>query len=197
MSEERKDEEQPKVPDVLPVLPLRDIVIFPFMIVPLYVSRDRSIKAVDHALAENRMILLAAQKKQGDETWQKFLSGRAFAQQETDNFLLFGSVEAKDLENIGTAVEKALPSIKKTAGVGAKDELWPGKLVLHVFKERGEFGIFIRNIEKRPLDKDETGSHVHKTEMSYIYAGPPGSGLKGLPLDLEATYAVARRRTGL
>ena len=34
MNEERKDEEQPKIPDVLPVLPLRDIVIFPFMIVP-------------------------------------------------------------------------------------------------------------------------------------------------------------------
>ncbi len=68
MSEETKDEqEQPKVPDVLPVLPLRDIVIFPFMIVPLYVSRDRSIRAVDQALAENRMILLAAQKKQDED----------------------------------------------------------------------------------------------------------------------------------
>ena len=67
MSEERKDEEQPKIPDVLPVLPLRDIVIFPFMIVPLYVSRERSIKAVDQALAENRMILLAAQKKQDED----------------------------------------------------------------------------------------------------------------------------------
>ena len=49
------------------MLPLRDIVIFPFMIVPLYVSRDRSIKAVDQALAENRMILLAAQKKQDED----------------------------------------------------------------------------------------------------------------------------------
>ena len=68
MSEEQKEEqEQPKVPDVLPVLPLRDIVIFPFMIVPLYVSRDRSIRAVDQALAENRMILLAAQKKQDED----------------------------------------------------------------------------------------------------------------------------------
>jgi ATP-dependent Lon protease len=67
MSEERKDDEQPKVPDVLPVLPLRDIVIFPFMIVPLYVSRDRSIKAVDQALAENRIILLAAQRKQDED----------------------------------------------------------------------------------------------------------------------------------
>jgi ATP-dependent Lon protease len=67
MSEETKDEEQPKIPDVLPVLPLRDIVIFPFMIVPLYVSRDRSIKAVEEALAENRMILLAAQKRQEED----------------------------------------------------------------------------------------------------------------------------------
>jgi ATP-dependent Lon protease len=68
MTEEiKKEEEAPKIPEVLPVLPLRDIVIFPFMIVPLYVSRDRSIKAVDHALGENRMILLAAQKKQEEE----------------------------------------------------------------------------------------------------------------------------------
>jgi ATP-dependent Lon protease len=65
--EPKKDEEPPKIPDTLPVLPLRDIVIFPFMIVPLYVSRDRSIKAVDQALADNRMILLAAQKRQDDE----------------------------------------------------------------------------------------------------------------------------------
>ena len=63
----KEEQDQPKVPDVLPVLPLRDIVIFPFMIVPLYVSRDRSIRAVDQALAENRMILLAAQKKQDED----------------------------------------------------------------------------------------------------------------------------------
>ncbi|HWX25558.1 MAG TPA: endopeptidase La [Vicinamibacteria bacterium] len=68
MSEElRKDDEPLKIPETLPVLPLRDIVIFPFMIVPLYVSRDRSIKAVDHALSDNRMILLTAQKKQDQE----------------------------------------------------------------------------------------------------------------------------------
>ncbi len=56
------DDEQLRIPESLPVLPLRDIVIFPFMIVPLFVSRERSIRAVDQALAENRMILLAAQK---------------------------------------------------------------------------------------------------------------------------------------
>ncbi len=68
MSEElRKDDEPVKIPEVLPVLPLRDIVIFPFMIVPLYVSRERSIKAVDQALADQRMILLAAQREQEKE----------------------------------------------------------------------------------------------------------------------------------
>src|SRR5678816_3740085 len=55
-------EEAIKIPDVLPVVPLRDIVIFPFMIVPLFVSRERSIHAVDQALAENRMIMLVAQR---------------------------------------------------------------------------------------------------------------------------------------
>jgi ATP-dependent Lon protease len=63
----KEDETPAKIPDSLPVLPLRDIVIFPFMIVPLYVSREKSIKAVDQALADNRMILLAAQKRQDDE----------------------------------------------------------------------------------------------------------------------------------
>ncbi len=56
------DEIQMQIPSELPVLPLRDIVIYPFMIVPLFVSRDKSIKAVDQALSENRMIMLVSQK---------------------------------------------------------------------------------------------------------------------------------------
>jgi ATP-dependent Lon protease len=51
-----------RVPDTLPVLPLRDIVIFPFMIVPLFVQRERSVRAVDQALSDNRMIMLIAQR---------------------------------------------------------------------------------------------------------------------------------------
>ncbi len=67
IDELKRDDEPLKVPESLPVLPLRDVVIFPYMIVPLYVSRERSIKAVDQALAEQRLILLAAQRKQEDE----------------------------------------------------------------------------------------------------------------------------------
>ncbi len=51
-----------QVPSHLPALPLRDIVIYPFMIVPLFVSRDKSIKAVEEALKENRMIVLVSQR---------------------------------------------------------------------------------------------------------------------------------------
>jgi ATP-dependent Lon protease len=53
----------PDIPKVLPVIPLREIVIFPLMIVPLVVSREKSVKAVDQALAQQRMILLLTQKE--------------------------------------------------------------------------------------------------------------------------------------
>jgi ATP-dependent Lon protease len=58
------EQQQVSIPDVLPVLPLPDVVMFPYMIAPLFVNRDSSAKAVDQALAENRMILLVAQKNQ-------------------------------------------------------------------------------------------------------------------------------------
>jgi ATP-dependent Lon protease len=51
-----------KIPDVLPVLPLKDTVIFPYIILPLSVGRDKSVVAVDRALAESRVIMLVAQK---------------------------------------------------------------------------------------------------------------------------------------
>src|SRR6187397_559549 len=55
-------DQQLQIPEELPLLPLRDIVIYPFMIVPLFVSREKSIRAVDEALGEHRMILLTCQK---------------------------------------------------------------------------------------------------------------------------------------
>src|SRR5947199_7485935 len=57
-----ESELQLQIPTELPLLPLRDIVIYPFMIVPLFVSREKSIRAVDEALGEHRMILLTCQK---------------------------------------------------------------------------------------------------------------------------------------
>jgi len=47
---------------VLPVLPLRDIVVFPYMIVPLFVGREKSVKALEEVMASDKKILLLAQK---------------------------------------------------------------------------------------------------------------------------------------
>lgn len=44
-----------------PVLPLRDIVVFPNMIVPLFVGRDKSVAALEQAMAEDKQIFLVAQ----------------------------------------------------------------------------------------------------------------------------------------
>jgi len=63
-----RGDDQIKIPDKLPILPLRDLVVYPFIIVPLSVSRERSIAAVDHALAGNRMILLSAQKEKDTDS---------------------------------------------------------------------------------------------------------------------------------
>ena len=45
-----------------PVLPLRDVVVYPHMVIPLFVGRDKSIKALDSAMQESKQILLVAQK---------------------------------------------------------------------------------------------------------------------------------------
>ncbi|MEW6094903.1 MAG: endopeptidase La [bacterium] len=52
-----------KLKDTIPLLPLRDIIVFPHMVVPLFVGRDKSIKALEKAMLNDRLILLCGQKK--------------------------------------------------------------------------------------------------------------------------------------
>ncbi|MCX8034377.1 MAG: endopeptidase La [Thermodesulfovibrio sp.] len=59
---ENIDGKEVEIPDELPVLAVRDIVIFPYMIIPLFVGRDISVKAVENALNTNRLILLLTQR---------------------------------------------------------------------------------------------------------------------------------------
>ncbi|MBI5026427.1 MAG: endopeptidase La [Nitrospirae bacterium] len=68
MAFEIKEEHEIEIPDKLPILPVRDIVIFPYMILPLFVGREMSIKAIEHALAGNRMVMLLTQRDLNVET---------------------------------------------------------------------------------------------------------------------------------
>jgi len=51
-----------KAPETIPLLPVRDVVIYPFMILPLFVGREKSVRAVDESLSRDRLILLVAQR---------------------------------------------------------------------------------------------------------------------------------------
>ena len=51
-----------EIPSVLPLLPVRDIVVYSYMFLPLFVGRESSIMAVEEAMKKNRLILLATQK---------------------------------------------------------------------------------------------------------------------------------------
>lgn len=62
MDVEEKIDKEIEIPDNLPVLPVRDIVVFPYMILPLFVGREISIKAIEDSLSSNRMVLLLTQK---------------------------------------------------------------------------------------------------------------------------------------
>ena len=59
--------ERSAVPASYPVLPLRDIVVFPHMIVPLFVGREKSIKALEEVMRQDKQILLLTQKEAGDD----------------------------------------------------------------------------------------------------------------------------------
>ena len=62
------DGEQVEIPTTLPMLPVRDIVVFPYMIIPLFVGRDSSIRSVEESLSRSdRLILLSSQKEISDE----------------------------------------------------------------------------------------------------------------------------------
>ena len=59
---------QVEIPEVLPLLPIRDIVIYPYMMLPLFVGRDVSIRAVEESLSRDRLIFLVAQKNSAEES---------------------------------------------------------------------------------------------------------------------------------
>ena len=77
--EETKPAPPPAQGDLLAVLPLRDIVVFPHMIVPLFVGREKSVRALEAVMKEDKQILLVAQKNASqddpsiEEVWAKIM----------------------------------------------------------------------------------------------------------------------------
>ncbi|MDR2399373.1 MAG: endopeptidase La [Endomicrobium sp.] len=62
MSELDRFNESLKIPDTMPLLPVRDIILYPAMVLPLAVGRERSIRALEESMATNRLIFIVTQK---------------------------------------------------------------------------------------------------------------------------------------
>ena len=67
MTSQKRAPAKPGNVDSYPVLPLRDIVVFPHMIVPLFVGREKSIRALEEVMKGDKFILLATQQNAGDD----------------------------------------------------------------------------------------------------------------------------------
>lgn len=63
----KKQKDELNIPDVLPLLPVKDVVLFPDIVLPLFVGREASISAVDEAMARDQLLFLTAQKNIHDE----------------------------------------------------------------------------------------------------------------------------------
>src|SRR4026209_1991636 len=67
MTDQKPPTTKEGVPEFYPVLPLRDIVVFPYMIVPLFVGREKSIAALEEVMRTDKQILRVAQKTPSDD----------------------------------------------------------------------------------------------------------------------------------
>lgn len=134
---------------------------------------------------------VAAVKKLAESRWDGILPGRQPIHKETDNFLLYGSVEEKQLEAIGKVAENCFALCSRILKITPEDELWPGKMLIHVFGGRTEFASFCRRHANRSPERDETGGFGHERDHSYVMAGPPGFEVRRFSLETEIVQNIA------
>ncbi len=128
----------------LPLLPLRDVVVYPHMVLPLFVGRERSIEALEHAMANDKQVLLVAQRNAADDEPQ-----------------------ADDLYQVGT-VSNILQLLKLPDGtIKVLVEGGFRAAVDHV-NDEGEFAVAgIREIESDEPDEDETDGLMRTTTAHF------------------------------
>jgi hypothetical protein len=129
------------------------------------------------------------QRKMAEEQWKELLADKSPAFQETEHFLLYGTVNAKELDACAKTAERAIPIIKKTLRL-EKAPAWKGKLAIFLFQERSEFASFERNVSKRNPEREDRGGHYHFPQWSLVTVGP-GATAKSLPNDLEIAQHIA------
>ncbi|MEK9988408.1 MAG: endopeptidase La [Halieaceae bacterium] len=124
----------------LPLLPLRDVVVYPHMVLPLFVGRERSIEALEHAMLDNKQVLLVAQRNASDD-----------------------QPGADDLYQVGT-VSNILQLLKLPDGTIKVLVEGSYRAAVLAIDEEDEFAVAsVREIESKSLSDKDAASLVRKT----------------------------------
>lgn len=105
--------------------------------------------------------------------WKQLFGEEPTATEETAHFLIYApsSMTPRQLEDLGTALEKQAATARGALKIGAKEELWPGKLTVYLLADRRSFASFMRTIaKKRPTD--EAGI-FGLNDAPFVAASPP------------------------
>jgi hypothetical protein len=156
----------------------------------LVVAQEKE-KQAKKELSPEAAEVVAAQRKMAEEQWMNVLSGKPHVVKETDNFLVIGNVDQRVADNIAAGAEKAFGQIRKALKIDAKEELWPGKLVIHVAREKNDYNKFVRLVENRSPERNEAGRFAHGRELSYLLVAPIAGTGRRYPLDVEVAQQLA------
>ena len=116
---------------------------------------------------------VAAQKKSAEENWEQLDAGPA-AHLETRHLLVYApKAMEKRLRDAGTLLEKHYDLARAALRYGPTEEAWPGKLTVYLLADPGQLVTFIRRVEKRRPDGDETGSAGGPDRQPHAAAAPP------------------------
>jgi hypothetical protein len=117
----------------------------------------------------------AEQHKAALANWKRVFGKDDPPHHETTHLLLYGAVPGKpgkSLKEAGAFLESVYALAHKTLELG-KDEPWPGKLTVYLLGDRKQFKAAVRGIERRLPEEEELGSHVIRSDLPHVLAGPP------------------------
>jgi hypothetical protein len=149
--------------------------------------------------AEEANAKIAEQKKAARENWSLLEAGEP-AHLETAHLLIYasGALEGR-LKDISTILERHYAVAEKALKPDPQKELWPGKLTVYLFTEREQFTTYVRRVEKRRPDLDETSNHAVEGDFPRVFAGPPRSKSAGgleASAGQEVAAALLQRKAG-
>lgn len=146
------------------------------------------LSAVASARADDAENALRRQKAAVAENLKQLQVG-AVATVETPDLLLTGTLPEARLRPLGQTLQRQYATAYKALQFG-EDKPWLGKLTVYVFADRGQFRSFVRQVERRSPDEDESGSHDVKSEAPFVAVGP-GKGKDAATPEAQAGLDLA------